>query len=117
MASSDGATLVARGLTAAYGDRQLFSGLDLVVGPGDVVGLVGANGAGKSTMLRLLVTLAAAGDPTAPAVGGLEAGAVGDRAAGPAAGGEPGAPAASSPRLRPPPRPRRRDPTSPAPAS
>jgi ATPase subunit of ABC transporter with duplicated ATPase domains len=58
MASSDGATLVARGLSAAYGDRQLFSGLDLVVGPGDVIGLVGANGAGKSTLLRLLVTLA-----------------------------------------------------------
>jgi len=58
MAASDGATLVARGLAAAYGDRQLFSGVDLVVGPGDVVGLVGANGAGKSTLLRLLVSLA-----------------------------------------------------------
>ena len=65
MASSDGATLVARGLSAAYGDRQLFSGLDLVVGPGDVIGLVGANGAGKSTLLRLLVTLAAPGDTAA----------------------------------------------------
>ena len=48
------ATLVARGLTAAHGDRVLFSGLDLVVAPGDVVGLVGANGAGKSTLLRVL---------------------------------------------------------------
>jgi ATPase subunit of ABC transporter with duplicated ATPase domains len=60
MAASDGATLVARDLEAAYGDRQLFSDVDLVVGPGDVVGLVGANGAGKSTLLRLLVSLAAA---------------------------------------------------------
>ena len=41
------ATLVAKGLEAAHGDRLLFSGLDLVVGPGDVVGLVGVNGAGK----------------------------------------------------------------------
>jgi ATPase subunit of ABC transporter with duplicated ATPase domains len=49
------ATLVAKGLAAAHGDRVLFSGLDLVVGPGDVIGLVGANGAGKSTLLRLLV--------------------------------------------------------------
>jgi len=88
MASSDGATLVARGLSAAYGDRQLFSGVDLVVGPGDVIGLVGANGAGKSTLLRLLVTLAAAGDPSAadPAAG---------LSAGPAAAG--GDPASASP--------------------
>ena len=51
------ATLVARGLEAAHGDRLLFSGLDLVVGPGDVVGLVGVNGAGKSTLLRVLAGL------------------------------------------------------------
>jgi len=51
------ATLFARGLTAAQGDRVLFSGVDLVVAPGDVVGLVGANGAGKSTLLRLLAGL------------------------------------------------------------
>lgn len=49
------ATLVAKGLAASRGDRVLFSGLDLVVGPGDVIGLVGVNGAGKSTLLRLLV--------------------------------------------------------------
>src|ERR1039457_2870329 len=54
------ATLVAKGLEAAHGDRPLFSGLDLVVGPGDVVGLVGVNGAGKSTLLRMLAGLRAA---------------------------------------------------------
>ena len=54
------ATLVAKGLEAAHGDRLLFSGLDLVVGPGDVVGLVGVNGAGKSTLLRMLAGLRAA---------------------------------------------------------
>jgi ATPase subunit of ABC transporter with duplicated ATPase domains len=48
------ATLVGRGLSAAHGDRVLFSDLDLVVAPGDVIGLVGANGAGKSTLLRIL---------------------------------------------------------------
>ena len=48
------ATLVAKGLAAAHGDRLLFSGLDLVAAPGDVVGLVGVNGAGKSTLLRML---------------------------------------------------------------
>lgn len=48
------ATLAARDLAAGHGDRPLFSGLDLTVGPGDVIGLVGANGAGKSTLLRIL---------------------------------------------------------------
>jgi ATPase subunit of ABC transporter with duplicated ATPase domains len=51
------ATLVARGLGAGHGDRPLFSGLDLTVGPGDVIGLVGVNGAGKSTLLRMLAGL------------------------------------------------------------
>jgi ATPase subunit of ABC transporter with duplicated ATPase domains len=50
------ATLLARDLTAAFGDRTLFTGLDLVVAPGDVVGLIGANGAGKSTLLHLLAS-------------------------------------------------------------
>jgi ATPase subunit of ABC transporter with duplicated ATPase domains len=53
------ATLVAKGLEAVHGDRLLFTGLDLTVGPGDVVGLVGANGAGKSTLLRMLAGLEA----------------------------------------------------------
>jgi ATPase subunit of ABC transporter with duplicated ATPase domains len=48
------AVLKATDLAAGHCARALFSGLDLVVGPGDVVGLVGANGAGKSTLLRLL---------------------------------------------------------------
>ena len=48
------ATLQARAVAAAFGDRELFSGLDLVVAPGDVVGLVGPNGAGKTTLLRIL---------------------------------------------------------------
>ncbi|HEY3733058.1 MAG TPA: ABC-F family ATP-binding cassette domain-containing protein [Streptosporangiaceae bacterium] len=54
------ATLVVKGLAAAYGDRSLFSDLDLVVGPGDVTGLVGVNGAGKSTLLAVLAGLRAA---------------------------------------------------------
>ena len=53
------AILAARGLEAAHGDRVLFAGLDLVVGPGDVIGLVGVNGAGKSTLLRVLAGLRA----------------------------------------------------------
>jgi ATPase subunit of ABC transporter with duplicated ATPase domains len=51
------ATLHARGLAASYGSRELFSGFDLVVAPGEVVGLVGPNGSGKSTLLRMLAGL------------------------------------------------------------
>src|ERR1700744_467375 len=40
------ASLVASGLGAAYAERTLFADLDLVLAPGDVVGLVGGNGAG-----------------------------------------------------------------------
>ncbi len=48
------ATVQTRGLAAGFGDRELFTGLDLVLAPGDVIGLVGPNGAGKSTLLRIL---------------------------------------------------------------
>lgn len=51
------ATLRANGLSAAHGERTLFSDLDLIVAPGDVIGLVGSNGAGKSTLLKLLAGL------------------------------------------------------------
>jgi ATPase subunit of ABC transporter with duplicated ATPase domains len=54
------ATLVVKGLAVAYGDRPLFSDLDVVVGPGDVIGLVGVNGAGKSTLLGVLAGLRSA---------------------------------------------------------
>ncbi len=40
-----------------FGERTLFAGVDLAVGPGDRIGLVGANGAGKTSLLRI-----AAGD-------------------------------------------------------
>ncbi|TYD00366.1 ABC-F family ATP-binding cassette domain-containing protein [Arthrobacter echini] len=48
------ATLVAKDLSGGPADRTLFSKLDLTVAPGDVVGVVGANGVGKTTLLRLL---------------------------------------------------------------
>src|SRR4051812_21865197 len=48
------ATLVAKNVAGGFAHRTLFEGLDVTVGPGDVVGVVGANGAGKSTLLRIL---------------------------------------------------------------
>ncbi|ROS25806.1 ABC-F family ATP-binding cassette domain-containing protein [Cellulomonas sp. PhB150] len=53
------ATVQAKGVAAGFGDRELFTGADLVVAPGDVVGLVGPNGSGKSTLLHILAGLRA----------------------------------------------------------
>jgi ATP-binding cassette subfamily F protein 3 len=41
-------------LKKAYGDNQVFDGLDLRVDKGDRIAIVGVNGAGKSTLVRIL---------------------------------------------------------------
>jgi len=46
--------LVARDLACRRGDRLLFRGLSLALGPGEALQLVGANGIGKSSLLRML---------------------------------------------------------------
>ncbi len=46
--------LQAHSLTYSVGRRLLFSGLDLAIGSGDRLGLVGHNGSGKSTLLAML---------------------------------------------------------------
>lgn len=46
--------LTARSLSKSYADRVVISDLDVVAGLGERLGLVGENGAGKSTVLRLL---------------------------------------------------------------
>lgn len=48
------ASINCKALAASYGARELFSGFDLDIGPNDVVGLVGPNGTGKSTLLKIL---------------------------------------------------------------
>ena len=42
-------------LEKAYGIRTLFSNVNFEILPGDKVGLVGANGTGKTTLMRLLL--------------------------------------------------------------
>src|SRR3954452_3086705 len=41
-----------------FGETEALAGLDLAVGPGTVLGLLGHNGAGKTTAVRILTTLA-----------------------------------------------------------
>jgi branched-chain amino acid transport system ATP-binding protein len=45
------------GLTARYGDFQALYGIDTVVGPGETIAIIGANGAGKSSYLKAITGL------------------------------------------------------------
>ncbi|MFG1702182.1 ATP-binding cassette domain-containing protein [Nonomuraea sp. M3C6] len=60
---ADGALFRLEGVVAGYADCTVLRGVDLAVNPGEVVALLGANGAGKSTTCA-----AAAGD--LPVTGG-----------------------------------------------
>jgi heme exporter protein A len=49
--------LTATGLSCVRGERALFAGLDLAVGPGEWLHVQGENGAGKTSLLRILAGL------------------------------------------------------------
>ena len=76
--------LVVRGLYAGYGRGDIVKGVDLQVGPGEIVTIIGPNGAGKSTLIKAIggavrpregsVTLAGHG-----AIGGMPASEVARR--------------------------------------
>lgn len=53
--------LSTHGLDLRYGDRLIVGGLDLVLPGGAVTAVVGPNACGKSTLLRGLTRLLAAG--------------------------------------------------------
>ena len=44
----------ANNVTLQYGQRKLFSDVNIVFSPGNCYGLIGANGSGKSTFLKIL---------------------------------------------------------------
>jgi ABC-2 type transport system ATP-binding protein len=53
------------GLSASYGDHQVLDGIDLSIPSGSIVALLGSNGAGKTTMVKILATLLKADGGTA----------------------------------------------------
>lgn len=53
----DAARLAARDLACRRGERLLFRGLSLALGPGEALHVTGANGIGKSSLVRILAGL------------------------------------------------------------
>jgi branched-chain amino acid transport system ATP-binding protein len=65
------ALLCTEGLTAGYGEIAVVNDLQLEIFEGEVVGLIGANGAGKTTILKTLIGIL-------PAIAGTISFAAGD---------------------------------------
>lgn len=55
--STAGPAIEARGLVKSYGAVQALREVDLEVGRGELFGLIGPDGAGKTTLIRILMTL------------------------------------------------------------
>lgn len=72
--------LTVQGLQAFYGDAQALFGIDLALAQGELVAVIGANGAGKSTFLKCLAGLVRAPREAVhfkgEAIGGLPAGQI-----------------------------------------
>jgi polar amino acid transport system ATP-binding protein len=54
--------LEVRGVTKAYGERQVLRGIDLTLSEHEAIALIGASGSGKSTLLRCIDLLEEIGD-------------------------------------------------------
>ena len=63
------AAIAVRGLTKAYGKVDVLTGVDFDVQRGSIFALLGSNGAGKTTIVRILATLLKADGGTAAVAG------------------------------------------------
>ncbi|MEV4020926.1 ATP-binding cassette domain-containing protein, partial [Nonomuraea angiospora] len=54
-----------QGLEKSYKELRVLRGVDLAVAPGSIFALLGSNGAGKTTVVRILSTLLKADAGTA----------------------------------------------------
>ena len=46
--------LSAEGITKSYSEKKLFNNINLGINDGDKIGLIGINGTGKSTLLKVI---------------------------------------------------------------
>jgi ABC-2 type transport system ATP-binding protein len=67
--AGNGAGIVTRGLRKTFGNLVAVEGLDLTVPSGQIFGLLGPNGSGKTTTIRLLTGLIPPTSGTAEVVG------------------------------------------------
>jgi ABC-2 type transport system ATP-binding protein len=65
MGAQAGAAIQVRGLEKAFKELQVLRGVEFEVAPGSIFALLGSNGAGKTTIVRILSTLLRADAGTA----------------------------------------------------
>lgn len=57
LTAESGSTITARGLKKSYRDVRALDGFDLTLAPGQILGLIGPNGSGKTTAIKTLLGL------------------------------------------------------------
>lgn len=67
-----------KGITKSFGSLQVLKGIDLTIGKGEVVSIVGPSGAGKTTLLQIMGTLDKA-DTGTVAINGMEVSTLNER--------------------------------------